>query len=281
MVSNVGGQAVIEGVMMKHNDNIAVAVRDPSGKIIVKKEKLKFKENKIFFIRGIVNLFLMMYVGIRALNFSAEVATGQVAKKGNINLILSLIVSVVVGIFLFKFLPLGAAELVDNNFQVNSLTFNIVDGLVRFGILLLYIIVIAQMSDIKRVFQYHGAEHKVVNCYESGKELTVKNVQSFTTVHKRCGTTFVFLVVLISILVYIFIPKELAFAEKLGLRLLFLPLIASVSYEVLRAGAKYNFLKPLIYPGLLVQKLTTREPDDKQVEVAIKSLNSVLEVKQA
>ena len=277
MVTSVGGQAVIEGVMMKYESRIAVAVRDPSKNIVVRKVELKVKENKIPFVRGVVNLFVMMFIGVKTLNISADIALGkEETKKSNVSLVIALGVSLIFALFLFKLLPLLVAQVVDKKFSLNSFEFNFIDGLVRFLVLLLYLGGISRIKDIQRVFQYHGAEHKVVNCFESGKELTVKNVQSFTTVHKRCGTTFVFLVLFVSIFVFMLIPKSLPFGEKLGLRILFLPLIASVSYEILRLGAKYSFLKPLIFPGLLIQKITTREPDDSQVEVAIESLKAVL-----
>lgn len=279
MVDYVGGQAVLEGVMMKYKDKIATAVRDEKGEIQMKHDRLKWSESKIPFLRGIINLFIVLYIGIKTLNFSSDVALGKhESKKGSssFSMVFSLVLALVFAVFLFKFLPLGTATFLDNKFGLSPIVFNIVDGLVRFLIFIGYILLISQMSDIKRVFQYHGAEHKAVNCYEAGKEMTVENVQSFTTIHKRCGTTFVFLVLLISILVYIFIPTTLSFSAKLGLRLLLLPVIASFSYEILRLGAKYNFIRPLIVPGMLVQRLTTREPDDDQVEVAIKALKAVV-----
>lgn len=276
MAGYVGGQAVIEGVMMKFEDRIAVAVRDPSGKVRVKREKMRFRESRVPFVRGIVNLFLVMYIGVKTLNFSSDVALGREEKRGNVSLVFSLLLALVFAVGLFKFLPLLVAQLVDSQVGVGSFAFNLIDGGVRFLVLIGYIAVISRLEDVRRVFQYHGAEHKAVNCYESGKELTVKNVQSFTTVHKRCGTTFVFLVLMVGILVYMFIPKDLAFVDKLGLRLLFLPLIASVSYEILRLGARHEFWRPLLWPGMLVQRLTTREPDDSQVEVAIKALKAVV-----
>ncbi|HZX12154.1 MAG TPA: DUF1385 domain-containing protein [Candidatus Nanoarchaeia archaeon] len=274
---NAGGQAVIEGVLMRYEDRVAVAVRNPEGKIVVKKERVRWKESKLPFVRGIVNLISMLRLGVAALGFSSDVALGiKKQKKGSAALVGSFIVAIIVGIFLFKFLPLGAAELVDGALGVSSFWFNVVDGGVRFLILVAYLGAVSLMADMRRVFEYHGAEHKAVNCFEAGKMLTVKNVQSCSKVHKRCGTTFVFLVVLISIFVFVFIPKEASFGEKLGLRVLLLPVIASLSYEVLRLGAKHNILKPLILPGLWVQGLTTREPDNKQVEVAIRALKAVL-----
>ena len=273
----VGGQAVIEGVMMKAGSNIAVAVRTPAGEIKIKKEKLRWKESKIPFLRGVVNLFIMLYTGMKTLSFSADIASGGEGEVKSSSIILSGVLALVFGLLLFKFLPLSAASLLDKKFGLSSVWFNVIDGFIRFGIILIYIVLISQMKDVRRVFQYHGAEHKTVNCFEAGKELTVKNVQSFSTVHKRCGTTFVFLVVLISLFVFMLIPKSLGFTWLFGLRILLLPVIASISYEVLMLGARIEFLKPIILPGLLVQKLTTKEPDDKQVEVAIASLKAALQ----
>ncbi|MFA4887627.1 MAG: DUF1385 domain-containing protein, partial [Candidatus Nanoarchaeia archaeon] len=207
----VGGQAVIEGVMMKAGSNIAVAVRTPAGEIKIKKEKLRWKESKIPFLRGVVNLFIMLYTGMKTLSFSADIASGGEGEVKSSSIILSGVLALVFGLLLFKFLPLSAASLLDKKFGLSSVWFNVIDGFIRFGIILIYIVLISQMKDVRRVFQYHGAEHKTVNCFEAGKELTVKNVQSFSTVHKRCGTTFVFLVVLISLFVFMLIPKSLGF----------------------------------------------------------------------
>src|SRR3989344_9352262 len=154
----VGGQAVIEGVMMKAGSNIAVAVRTPSGEIKVKKEKLRWKESKIPFLRGVVNLFIMLYTGMKTLSFSADVASGGEGEVKSSSLIISGVLALVFGLILFKFLPLGAASLIDNKFGLSSVWFNVVDGFIRFGIILTYIVLISQMKDVRRVFQYHGAE---------------------------------------------------------------------------------------------------------------------------
>ena len=154
--------------------------------------------------------------------------------------------------------------------------FNIVDGVIKILIFVLYVYVISLMPDIKRIFQYHGAEHKTVACYEAGEKLTISNVQKYSTLHKRCGTTFIFFVLFVSILVYIFIPASYSFWMKFGLRLLLLPVIVAISYEILRLEAQYKIFGFLAYPGLLIQKITTHEPDNKQIEVAIKAMKSVL-----
>jgi len=174
---NAGGQAVIEGVLMRYEDRVAVAVRNPEGKIVVKKERVRWKESKLPFVRGIVNLISMLRLGVAALGFSSDVALGiKKQKKGSAALVGSFIVAIIVGIFLFKFLPLGAAELVDGALGVSSFWFNVVDGGVRFLILVAYLGAVSLMADMRRVFEYHGAEHKAVNCFEAGKMLTVKKI---------------------------------------------------------------------------------------------------------
>ncbi|HLD11262.1 MAG TPA: DUF1385 domain-containing protein [Candidatus Nanoarchaeia archaeon] len=279
MTKLVGGQAVIEGVMMRNGDNIAIAVRDPEKKIQVKKLKIHVPEFKIPIVRGMVNLVYMMYIGVKSLNYSSNVVLQEDGKKESPYLsVIILIVGLVLGVGLFKFLPLGIAELIDREFSINNYFYNIIDGVVKIIIFIGYIFLISKMKDIRRVFQYHGAEHKVVNTFESKEELNIENIKKYSTVHRRCGTTFIFLVLFIAIIIYMFIPKDYSFSLKLGLRLLLLPLIAGISYEILKLGGKYEnwFFDILIYPGLLIQKLTTKEPSDDQIEVAIRALKEVI-----
>ena len=278
MADYVGGQAVIEGVMMRYKDNLATAV-SKKNKIIVKKEKIKFKSSKIPFIRGIINLIETLYIGIKTLNYSAEMQMNKKEKKSSSSMmVFSLIFALVFALFLFKFMPLYLTRFIDKFLNMNSILFNLLDGIIKISIFILYIHIISKMSDIKKVFQYHGAEHKAVNCYESGLKLNVKNVKKFSTVHKRCGTTFILLVLTVSIIVYMFIPKTLPFSMNLLLRILLLPFIASISYELLRLNARYDNMitGTLVTPGLLLQKMTTKEPNDKQINVAIKAINAVL-----
>lgn len=272
----VGGQAVIEGVMMRYKNSIATAVLK-NNKIIVKKEKIKFKGSKTPFVRGIINLVETLYIGIKTLNYSAEMQIDKKEKSSSFTLTFSVIISVILALFLFKFIPLYITKLADKIINLSSISFNILDGIVKILIFLLYVYLISKLKEIKKIFQFHGAEHKVVNCYESGKKLTPKNIKNFSTAHKRCGTTFILLVLIISIFVYIFIPKTMPFYMNLALRILLLPVIASISYEILKMNAKYNNLitKILTKPGLLIQKITTKEPDNKQIEVAIKALKAV------
>ena len=273
----IGGQALIEGVLMRNKEKICIAVRKDK-KIIVKKEKIRFKESKIPFFRGITNLISTMYVGMKALNYSASIQIGKKEKENKVMSVITILIAVIFALFLFKFLPLLLTQLIDNKLNLSSASFNITDGIIKLVILVLYIYIISRMKDIKRVFQYHGAEHKAVNCYESKKSLTINNVKKFSTTHKRCGTTFIIFVIFTSIIVYVFIPKGYSFLLKLSLRILLLPLIASMSYELLKLSAKYDNIitKTITSPGLLIQKLTTNEPDNKQIEVAIKSLKGVI-----
>ena len=278
MADYVGGQAVIEGVMMRYKDNLATAV-SKKNKIIVKKEKIKFKSSKIPFIRGIINLIETLYIGVKTLNYSAEMQLEKKEKKSSSSMmVFSLIFAFVFALFLFKFMPLYLTRFIDKFLNMNSILFNLLDGIIKISIFILYIHIISKMSDIKKVFQYHGAEHKAVNCYESGLKLNVKNVKKFSTVHKRCGTTFILLVLTVSIIVYMFIPKTLPFSMNLLLRILLLPFIASISYELLRLNARYDNMitGTLVTPGLLLQKMTTKEPNDKQINVALKALKGVL-----
>src|SRR3989344_317708 len=236
MTKLVGGQAVIEGVMMRNGDNIAIAVRDPEKKIQVKKLKIHVPEFKIPIVRGMVNLVYMMYIGVKSLNYSSNVVLQEDGKKESPYLsVIILIVGLVLGVGLFKFLPLGIAELIDREFSINNYFYNIIDCVVKIIIFIGYIFLISKMKDIRRVFQYHGAEHKVVNTFESKEELNIENIKKYSTVHRRCGTTFIFLVLFIAIIIYMF-----------------------------------------IHPGLLIQKLTTKEPSDDQIEVAIRALKEVI-----
>ena len=272
----IGGQAVIEGVMIKNKDNISIAVRKNNDKIVVKKEKLKIKDTNIPFLRGMINLLVILYIGVKALNYSSNVNLEKEEKLTWKELVFSFGLAIVFALIIFKLFPLLIANFIDRKAEVGNILFNVIDGLVKIGLFVLYVYIISFSKDVKRVFQYHGAEHKAVACYEDDKELTIDNVQKFSTVHKRCGTTFVFLVLFVSIIIYTFIPKDMNLWYKFGLRILLLPIIAGISYEILRLGAKFNFMKIFIYPGLWIQKITTQEPDDKQVEVAIKAVKSAI-----
>jgi len=281
-MSSIGGQAVIEGVMIRNDDIIATAVRTPEGKIKTKKEKIHSwakKFRKIYFIRGIINLVETLIIGIKTLNYSANIAAGQTTEKekpiSTTYLIITMLIALAVALFVFKFIPLTIAQYFSKHVSDNNYLFNIVDGLVKIAIFVGYVMFISTMKDVKRVFQYHGAEHKAVNCHERGEKANIENCKKYSTIHLRCGTSFIITVLAISIIVYIFIPKELSFTQKLIWRITLLPAIAGISYEIIKIGSKYEkstISKILTYPGKLIQKITTKEPDEKQLEVAIAAL---------
>jgi uncharacterized protein YqhQ len=294
--TNIGGQAVIEGVMMRNQDKYAVAVRKPDNEIVIEnKEYISYsKRYKILglpFIRGVVNFAESLVIGMKILTFSAEFfeveeEQGKFEKKieekygeeklNNFIIGLSVVISVVFSIGLFIFIPLLLSQLLTPILN-NTTLINLADGLIRLAILIGYMVAISFMKDIKRVFQYHGAEHKSIHCIENEEELTVENVRKQSRFHKRCGTNFIFIVVFISVIVLTLFNVQ-SFVLRLVLRLVLLPVIAGISYEVLKAlGKKDSKLSDILSaPGLLLQKITTKEPDDDQIEVAICSVNAVL-----
>jgi len=282
--NEIGGQAVIEGVMMRNKDKLAVAVRDPKGNIVVKKERFVplTKRNKLFglfFVRGVFNLIDMLIIGIKTLNYSANISVGEKEEKLKWwHLALSLVGAIGFALFLFKFLPLLITQKTSGFIQLNRASFNILDGVIKMLFFVVYIYLISMFKDVKRVFQYHGAEHKAVYCYEAKEKLNVKNCKKYSTKHPRCGTSFVFLVFVISVFVYSLLPKDITFFVNLGYRILLLPVIAGISYEVLKLAGKYKdklLFRVIDAPGIWLQRITTKEPDDSQLEVAIKALESV------
>lgn len=289
---NIGGQAVLEGVMMRAPRAVAIAVRRPSGEIVVKREPMpplseRFPIVKLPILRGAVALFTSLVLGIKALNFSANEAMveedGDGAKKEELSswaLAGTMAVAFGFGIALFFFLPLYLTKLLVPVIGDNNIIFNLVDGIIRVAIFLLYIWSIARMKDIQRVFQYHGAEHKTIFAFENGEILSLENVKKYSRLHPRCGTSFLLIVMLVSIGVFSLIPKVWPFAFKALSRVVLLPLIAGISYEFLKWSAKHDehpLVKWVISPGLALQRLTTREPDDDQLEVAIRSVQEALE----
>ena len=289
---NIGGQAVIEGVMMRAPRSLAIAVRRPSGEIVVKRDLVvplseRYPVVKLPIVRGAVALFSSLITGIKALNFSAnEAMADEEAGKEKQELSTwavggTMAVAFGFGILLFFILPLYLTRLLVPVIGSSNIVFNLVDGVIRVAIFLLYIWGISRMGDIQRVFQYHGAEHKSIFAFEAGDELTVANVRRYSRLHPRCGTSFLLIVMLVSIVIFSTIPKLWPFYMKAGARIVFLPLIAGVSYEFLKWSAKNDkssLVKLVIAPGLALQKLTTREPDDNQLEVAIRSMQEALEV---
>lgn len=296
---HVGGQAVIEGVMMRAPRSVAIAVRRPSGEIVVKKELAiplseRFPIVKLPILRGAVALFTSLVIGIKALNFSAnEAMTEEEKEKEGVKegeselsswaMAGTMAVAFGFGICLFFLLPLYLTKLSTPVIGDNNIIFNLVDGVIRVIVFLLYIWGISRMNDIKRVFQYHGAEHKSIFAFEAGEELTVENVRRYSRLHPRCGTSFLLIVMLVSIAVFSLIPKAWPFIFKAGSRIVLLPMIAGISYEFLKWSAKHDnhpLVSMIIAPGLALQRMTTGEPDDEQLEVAIRSLNEALEVNE-
>ncbi len=290
---NIGGQAVIEGVMMRAPRAMAIAVRRPSGEIVVKKDEVvplseRFPVVKLPIIRGAVALFQSLIVGISALNFSANEAVAEEDPEGGEKKELSswamagtMAVAFGFGILLFFIMPLYLTKLLVPIIGQSNLVFNLVDGVIRVAVFLLYIVSISRMNDIQRVFQYHGAEHKSIFAFEAGDPLTVENVRGYSRLHPRCGTSFLLIVMVVSIVIFSMIPKLWPFYLKAGSRVVLLPLIAGVSYEFLKWSAKNDqspLVRLIIAPGLALQKLTTREPDDSQIEVAIRSMEEALAV---
>jgi uncharacterized protein YqhQ len=285
---NIGGQAVIEGVMMRAPRSMAIAVRRPNGEIVVKRDRVvplaeRFPLLKLPVIRGAVALFSSLLIGLKALSFSASEAAAEGEEKEEISALAmggTMAVALLFGILLFFILPLYLTKLLVPVIGDSNLVFNLVDGVIRVLVFLLYIYSISRMNDIQRVFQYHGAEHKSIFAFEAGDELTVENVKGYSRLHPRCGTSFLLIVMLVSILVFSLIPKAWPFYLKAGSRVVLLPLIAGISYECLKWSAKHErsrLVRLLIAPGLALQRLTTREPDDGQLEVAIRSMAEALE----
>ncbi|MBI4448154.1 DUF1385 domain-containing protein, partial [Candidatus Woesearchaeota archaeon] len=273
----------LEGVMMKNKESIVTAVRK-NKKIVFQKIKTNsLTQKKIFsipIIRGIVVLFETLILGVKTLNYSAsQIADESQEKLKWWHIALSLGLAVVFALVIFKLIPLAIAQLFSKKVYGGRLAFNLVEGLSKIIILVGYIYSISFLHDVKRMFMYHGAEHKAVNCYESGKKLTVKNAKKFSTIHTRCGTSFLLFVLLISIIFYYLIPMDIGFFYKYGLRILLLPIIAGVSYEALKLSSKYPsnpLLKVFMTPGLLLQGITTKEPTEKQLEVALFALKKVV-----
>ncbi|SHH38641.1 Uncharacterized conserved protein YqhQ [Caloranaerobacter azorensis DSM 13643] len=294
--TSIGGQALIEGVMMKGPKEIAIAVREPNGNIKLKKEPVnsvssKYSFLKLPFIRGSVVLIEAMIVGVKSLMYSAEVYEVEEEEPGvidkalekvfkdkteDIMIYLSVILSLFFTILLFILAPSYLTNFLKTKISSN-LGLNLVEGVIRVLIFLIYVYSISKMKDVKRVFEYHGAEHKTIHCYEHGEELTVENARKYTTLHPRCGTSFIFMVMIVSILVFSLFgwPNPLL---RFILRIILLPVIAGISYEINKyTGRSDSKLAQIVsYPGLMLQKITTSEPDDLQLEVAIEALKGVL-----
>mgnify|MGYP000215970408 FL=1 len=298
--SGIGGQAVLEGVMMKNKEKYAVAVRKPDGEIEVEVETYqglahgsKFKE--LPFIRGIFNFLDSLILGTRALNYSASFYEEEEGKEtkfdkamdkmsgGNGEKLLSglvTVISIMLAVGIFIVLPYFISSLFESFIRNRSLM-AIIEGVIRIALFLLYVWGISAMKDIRRLYQYHGAEHKCINCIEKGRPLTVHNVMHSSRLHKRCGTSFIFFVMLVSIVLFFFIQVDNV-AEKVIFRILLMPVVAGISYEIIRlAGRTDNiFIKILSAPGMWIQRMTTKEPDESMAEVAIASVEAVFDWKK-
>ncbi|MBI2655107.1 DUF1385 domain-containing protein [Candidatus Woesearchaeota archaeon] len=297
---NIGGQAVIEGVLIRGPKKYVVAARKGK-KIAYKNGKIPSKQSKIWklpVIRGFVNLVEMLTIGTKALMWSADQQLEKGEKIGKKEMAFSFIFAILFGIGIFIVLPYIITNLIGFYEETKPLLFNLIDGIIRISFFLLYIAAISLMKDVKIMFQYHGAEHKAIHCYEKGKKLSVANVKKFTTLHPRCGTAFIMIVMVAAILTFsiltpiilMIFPKLLnihAFPRRtllILLRFSLIPLIAGLSYEFLKFSAKYEskpIMKIFIWPGLLMQKITTQEPNSSQIEVAIFSLKKLLQVEKS
>ena len=300
-MTSIGGQAVLEGVMMRGPKEIATAVRKSTGEIVIDKQPVNsFVVNhhldKVPIVRGVISFFESLIVGVKCLMFSADqydLDDGETYEQSkfekwlddkfgdkikDIAIYFSVVVALAFSVVLFMLLPHFLSSLV-GRFTDNTLILNTLEGVIKLVIFMTYIILISRMKDIQRVFEYHGAEHKSIACYESGAELTPENAAKCSRLHPRCGTSFLLIVMIVSILIYACLPwKNTSFGLRIVYRLLLLPVVAGVSYEILKfAGrSKNKCVRILTMPGLLLQKFTTREPDESQLEVAIASLKAVL-----
>lgn len=292
---SVGGQALIEGVMMQSKDKRAMAVRKSDGEIVIKKNKIKSWINeknidKVPFIRGSFILIETMIEGVKSLNFSSDFfldeeydAFDRFMKKifkdkaNDVAIWFSIILSLILSLGLFILVPTFIGGVFSNIIK-NNILLNLVEGLARISILFLYIVLVSKNKDIERVFQYHGAEHKSIYCYENDLELTVENARKFGRLHPRCGTNFLFIVMFTSIILFSFFgwPNPIV---RIIMRIVFVPIVAGISYEIIKFLGKYNnkFTKIVAYPGMMLQKFTTKEPDDEQLEVALEALKAVIE----
>lgn len=294
--SNIGGQAVLEGIMMKNGSKYAVAVRKPDGEIEVKVEEYtsavkREKITKIPFVRGVFNFIDSLLLGMKTLTYSSSFWEDEKAetvemtveemkkkeKKENVIMTITMIVSVIIAMGIFMVLPYFISSLF-SSFIDSRFLMTVIEAVVRISLFVVYILLISQMKDIQRVFMYHGAEHKCINCIEHGLELNVENVRKSSKQHKRCGTSFLFFVVLVSIIVCFFITVESP-VLRVAIRIALIPLIAGISYEIIRFAGNSNnpIINLLSLPGLAMQNLTTKEPEDDMIEVAIKAVEEVFD----
>ncbi len=270
-----GGQAVIEGVMIRSKKHMVICVRQPNNEILTKTEEIKsiserYEVLRLPLLRGIVALFETLYLGVKGLYFSASASLEEGEEIKPQEMAIAIAIALGLAIFLFTVIPF----LLTTFFNLRGVVFNVVEGAVRLSIFLLFLALMAVVRDLKRVFQYHGAEHMAINAYEAGVELDVKNAKRFSRFHPRCGTSFVLIVTLISIILFSIMPN-FGFFTRLAYRIVLIPVIGSISYEVLKLSDRYKgskIMKVLILPGLGVQHLTTRKPDEDMITVALKAV---------
>ena len=273
-----GGQAVIEGVMIRSKKNMVICVRQPNDEILTKTEEIrslseKYNILKLPFLRGIIALFETLYIGIKGIYFSANESLEEEEKLNPKEVALAVIAALALSIFLFSIIPFFLTNLL----KLVGTVFIVVESVIRLGILLLYLVSMSLVGEFRRVFQYHGAEHTAINAYEAGVELNVANAKKYSRFHPRCGTSFILIVTLISILFFSIMPN-LGYFMRLAYRILLIPVIGAVSYEVLKLSDRYKnsrVMKVLVAPGLGLQYLTTRKPDEKMIAVALKAVKEV------
>ena len=297
--TSIGGQAVIEGVMMRGPKDIAIAVRTPENEIVVKKEPVegiitKYRLNKIPFLRGGLALIDSMVLGIKSLNYAVSIAMPEEDadeelgrfeaflqkifgdRLADIVTYFSVFIALLVAVGVFILGPTLLAGTL-KKFISNTIVLNLTEGVLRLALFIAYIFAISKMEDIHRVFQYHGAEHKSIYCYENGEDLSIENVKKYSTLHPRCGTSFHFIVMMISMVLFSMVAWKGPISRML-IRLALLPVVAGISYEIIKiAGKSQSAVMSIVsYPGMMMQKLTTREPDESQIEVALEALKNVL-----
>lgn len=282
-ICSIGGQAVIEGVMMRSRNFWSIAVRRPDNTIstnVYKSEPLSKKHRFLGwpFIRGTVSLVESMAIGFRALNYSVNESTAEEIKFSKKEMSVSIILAVLFTVGVFFILP----TIIGRSFQSrieNAFLFNLAEGVIRIAFFLIYILIISLLKDIKRIFQYHGAEHKTIAAFEHNEELVPEKISKYTTLHVRCGTNFLLIVMFVAVFVFALLGKPPVYLRIIS-RVLLIPVIAGISYEFIKIAGKYSdnkFVRIIFFPGLLLQKLTTRQPDISQIEVAVASFKKVLE----
>lgn len=296
--TSIGGQALIEGVMMRGKKTIAIVIRKPDGELVTKVDPIKqgflSKFKKVPLIRGVMAFIGSMIVGIKALNYSAEFYDdGSEYKKGKFELwvekkfgdksdsvfvAISMVFALAITILFFLVLPAFVSKGLTNVFD-DKIILSAAEGLFKFALFLAYIVLISKMKEVKRVFEYHGAEHKSIRCFEAKDELTPENAMKYSRLHPRCGTSFLLIVMVLSIVIFAFLGNFGDPLVRVGLKLLFMPVVAGLAYEVIAYTGKHDskFVDAISWPGMMFQKLTTSEPDLEQLEVALASLKAVLD----